>query len=349
MLDTSGAAKMKMDFFRWRDMYHIARQNGSVPKSDGPKEAYQRLGFRFLRSDDFMSAKSCNAELLWYQHGNPYYKVWPAMAAALSNTKIDIDCKFLQMPFPTIEVCLPKHPSHQFREHPDAPAVTSMLVYRDDDLRGAKDNREASLMVHYQLDVDLDKPWMGWYFNMGLKSGTSIANRFELSWKKSAHFDDGYEPSKEFTEKIVKLAVAVCFFGTHNHQVIMPDIPNRLIERYHDAKQRRDKSEAEKLLQRAKDMGHFGWRVGSEIDLPQPIVKHINRDESGTTGEGNELQFGHVRSGHMRYQPYGSKDEPNHYELIFIPPTTVRPDLPLRDIRGFRISDKALERRNENH
>jgi hypothetical protein len=76
--------------------------------------------------------------------------------------------------------------------------------------------------------------------------------------------------------------------------------------------------------------------VGSEIALPR-YERTQDDDEHGT---GKSLEYGHMRSGHMRMQPHGKGNKER--KLIFIPPTVVRPDLPIKASRGYKIDDKIL-------
>lgn len=335
----------KCDFYHWRDMRSMRKRLHG--EKAGPLECYGNLIRWFEQRHDGMSVMTCNAELEWYKFGNPYYKIYPAMLGQLMRVNIDIAGCYLHMPFPTIEVRLPK--TDPLRERDDTPAVCALLIHSDGGLandwptRSGKPmrKRDWSFVVHYQLDADLDKDWMGWYFMLGIDNGKLISDQFEETWPLSEKYRDDYVPGKEFVQGLVKMAVAICFFGLHAHEMVCPDIPQRFIERWHKAKRDGDKSEAEKLLDKAKRLGMFGWKVGSEIDLPAPIVRHFASEDQG--GKRGELQAGHVRSGHLRLQPYGPKDKPEErrHELIFIPPTIVRPDLPLRDIRGFRIRKQA--------
>jgi hypothetical protein len=348
----------KLDFFTWRDGITTWRNKSKANRKKSQIELYREMVLFYGARKDLPSLYTTSAEAEWIKNGSPYYKVWPEMADALSNISIEIDAKRLVLPFNTYSIRLPK--TECFRETPTSPAVCSMLVHKEDYLldlakefgmkalsaflqteAAPKDDRDYSLMIHYQFDTEKDCDWMGWYFRMGIKEGELLSEQFDVFWDESAQYLIGYNPSKEFTERLLKLAISVAFFGVHNHEVIAPDIPNRYIERYHRATAKRDTVEAKKLLDRAKKMGHFGWKIGSEISLPQPIVRHIN--DRGSTGQGNELTFGHLRSGHMRLQQVGKRDDPS-YELIFIAPTVVRPDLPIRSTRGFRIEDKLLRK-----
>lgn len=332
-----------LEFYQWQDMYHMKKKQDKSLRREGPKEIYNRLRAFFYHHKDHMSVVSCDAEEEWFLLGNPYYKIWPNMAEAMQNLSIDIEGRFLHLPFPTYEIRLPKNPP--IREREDTPALKSLLVYRSNPPRvdaQKADNRDWTLIVHYQLDLPTEDEAMGWYFCFGIADHESIADRFESAWHNSKNYPEGYVPSREFAQGLVKMAIATAFFGVHNHELVMPDIPNRFIDRWHAAQRNKDESEAKKLLDKAKRLGHFGWNVRSEIDLPRPIVTHHQKGKEGT---GRELQFGHIRSGHMRMQPYGPKDNPTHYELIFVAPTIVREDLPLKTVKGFRLRDEVLQRR----
>jgi hypothetical protein len=335
--------KQKIDFNHWLSMYQIMKKFATTAKIKNRSltEVYEELIAFFDAKGDGVSILGVLAEMDWYKYGQPYYKLWPSMAESLANINIDIDCKYFHMPFPCFEVRFPKEPV--IREHKDAPPVRAMLVYRavpeEIERLGFKPetegyDREWTLCTHYQFETDVMNDYMGWYFNMGILSGQTLNHRLTEAAKNSVYFEKGYQPREEFQLQLMRISIGVAFFGMHQHDMILPDIPTRYEERWHRARANKDKKEQDHLLERAKKMQHYGWLVGSEIDLPQPVVRHLNEANEGT---GRELTFGHVRSGHMRLQPYGPKDNPNEYKLIFVCPTLVRPDLPLAATRGFRI------------
>jgi hypothetical protein len=350
----------KVDFFRWHSMLHMKKhqmkKEGQKVTNLTPKEIYWDLIRYFQKRNDIMSILAIGAENQWFDYGTPYYKVWPGMSHALGRASIDIDGKYLHLPFPSYEICLPKSPV--FQETPDSPALCSLLVHKEDYLEDLQEDKKRilsgmpgaevayrgnedrlwTLIVHYQLENDN----LGWYYRMPIKEGKTLSEQFETSWgwdnEKYKNLSE-YEPGKDFALKLIKIAIGVAFFGVHAHEMILEDIPIKLIEKYHRAKKENNESEAKRILEKSKRLGHFGWKVGSEVSLPMPLVKHIN--EEGQKERKGELTFGHIRSGHLRLQQMGPKENP-HHELIFIAPTTVRPDLPLRDVRGFRIEDKLL-------
>lgn len=349
-------AKLRLDFCQWLSMYSVKKkkEKKNSQKPLGVRDSYNELINFFAKRKDGMSILSCKAELSWYEAGNPYYKIWPQIATALGETNIDIDGKFLYLPFEAFEIRFPRHRDFEIKEDANCPPITSMLVYRDEitaDTKIINDDRDWSLIVHYQTAETVSHDFCGFYYRMGVKSGRLLSDDYNKAERETKYDKTTYEPSKQFAQKLVRIAIATCFFGTNNHEMIMPDLPYKLEERYHAAVAAKDKTEAAKLLDKAKRLGHFGQRVGSELDLPRPLIKHIN--ESGGSQGKYELSHGHLRSGHMRLQRYGSRanpqdeNNPERYELIFIAPHLVRPDLPLRETRGYRIKDELLSRRGQ--
>ncbi len=317
----------KPDFYNWTTMYSITDGKLKGYKL-GVKEFYEQISGIFHNKGDKASINASLNELEWHNNGKPYYKVFPSMLDQLSNVKIDIDGRYLFLPFPQYEVRLAKE--YQFKEYEGAPVLRSLFICEEK----VGIDRRYTLAVHYQFDSDINAEWHGWFFAMPIREGITLEYQIhETFTTKSTIYKEGYNPSEEFCRKIVRLAVSVAFFGVNQHELICPDIPRKFITKFHAAKQEKNESEAKKILDKAKRIGHFGWKIGGEIDLPTPIIHHETLDKSDRK---YELNFGHIRRGHMRLQPYGNEQN-KHYELIFIPPTVVRPDLPLAAMRGFRI------------
>lgn len=220
-------------------------------------------------------------------------------------------------------------------EKPESPRLTAMLIERIDPSEGVvtPSARDWTLTVHYQFDTEVDSPWMGWYFGTPVNRGVNIDAQIEETFARSSTYSDGFTPSLTFAKMIVRLGISVAFFGVDRHELVAPDIPRCYVEKYRNAQQAGDKSEAARVLEAAKHMGMFGWRVGSEMDLPAPDVRYLDKAENGEPGRS--LEYGHVRRGHMRLQPCGTGHKERR--LQFIPPALVRPDLPLAETHGFRI------------
>jgi len=248
----------------------------------------------------------------WYRIGRPHYKVWPSMVDALMNTKINIGCEHLHMPFPLIEIRLP--PKH-YREDENAPWLRAMLVTKQREPDGEK------LLVFSQFAADK------WALDHGGDEMTnSVLNKFALipgdtidtelqrmPFRHSEHQEGGpYWPNRDCLMHMTALAVGVCFIAIGKDRSLVR--PATLTTR-----------ERIKSKKRHGRPSRKGWEVGADIKLPKL------RDDRSCPGhgEGSKLQFGHIRSGHMRWQPTGPREEPI-YKLIFVPPTVVRPDLPMK-------------------
>ena len=140
---------------------------------------------------------------------------------------------------------------------------------------------------------------------------------------------------RKYADTLMRIAVCTMFFGVENHELVMPDIHREVLTIKGKGKRKRitEQMRIDRELAKCK-----GWKVGSEIDLPRPLIRR--EGYSGNEGTGKELEHGHIRSGHMRMQPCGKGNKDR--KLIFLPPTVVRPDLPMRTTRGYRIQDKLL-------
>jgi hypothetical protein len=152
----------------------------------------------------------------------------------------------------------------------------------------------------------------------------------------------GYHPSEEFRRSLLSVAIAACFFMCHNHEYVAPDIHPRLIERYRKAKNAKSGKEVEQTSKQSRKLGYNGSTIGREIELPEPIVRYIDEQDQSGGGKSWEMKWSHVRSGHMRHQPFGPRIEGKH-KLIFIAPMLVRADLPTSPSqKGYRIEDRPL-------
>lgn len=91
----------------------------------------------------------------------------------------------------------------------------------------------------------------------------------------------------------------------------------------------------------------IGFAIGKDISLPY---------QSGSTHSviveerGRELQYAHIRSGHMRWQWKNDAEGNRIRKLIFIYPTVIRPDLPLKpELTPRKIQkDPDTKKRNPN-
>ena len=295
------------------------------------------------------------AQQEWYRWGKPYYKIWPQMLDALAVVDINIPGRFLQMPYPFFEI---KLPTCHHMGSPEDPKLVGLLVsvaHQGDEIdKGIPMNLESSerkLVISYQFDApnreqDILTPEaefqrIEFSYAMGIEDDTPLQRRLDDADFHTSLFNDAtFEPGKEFRSSLMRLAIATCFFGVGQHDVVMPDLPRKLITKYREAVAAGEPTDD--IIEKGNRQRHgVGGNVGSEIDLPLPLVRYEHKD--GEPFRKRELQTSHIRRGHMRMQQVGPRDDPK-YKMVFIPPTVVRPDLPLGRSAGYRIHDDSLER-----
>jgi hypothetical protein len=246
-----------------------------------------------------------DAEASWYGSGEPEYRVWPDAAMALGNTDIDIDAAHLRLPWPAFVVTFPRWlvVSHEGVElssllvtevmEPKLSACTRRGPWPDSVLAPPDapfDQRKLLVMLPHGSMDDL----ITWKLN--LTPGTSIKDEFErYIWDKRKGGD------REQTLWLLSIVVCTCFFAV-------------------------GRSSQSRLLVAAPEPRRRGpprriYEVGKEIVLP--VYDDTGPRAPGRDGEdtGRSVRS-HFRRGHLRWQPYGPRDNPT-YELIFIPPTVV--------------------------
>jgi len=144
---------------------------------------------------------------------------------------------------------------------------------------------------------------------------------------------EDYIPSPEMVRGILALAACTCFFVTNQHEVIRPDIPRKETVAYEWALKTGDRVTVAKLEQKAREDRPVAMTLGRAIDLPRPLAATQTHASGGGT---HILHWSHSRSAHARWQPVGPRKDPS-YELRFIAPVIVRPDLPARPHAGFNL------------
>jgi hypothetical protein len=247
----------------------------------------------------------------WHGLGEPYYKVAPSMVEALMCTRVDIDCKFLKFSYPVVSIRLPQN---HVRNDANAPWLRGVLctTYAIPDLEEIK--------FIYAMDFRGRYGDHGVCFQFTLQPGKTLEECFYTP-AFNPHpppGDDGYWPTAEFQRRILGLVVGTLFFA----------IGGKLTER--DRPSVSEGLRNKKLLKKSKGTigsARKGYVVGQDILLPKSYRSIRN---PFLAGEGNRLTHGHIRCGHLRWQPHGPRGNPSSYELIFIAPTVVRPDLPLK-------------------
>ncbi len=292
--------------------------------------------------------------------GRPYYKVFPGILHQMAHTSINVPVEQIRPPYPAFEIRFPRRDCGPLSDYYQS-LIVGFASPRDDDglidltaappgtkcgnqqpVKANLDDTYLSMNIFWAgTDIKTGKKEPGRfdYFCLDLAKGKTL----EECFRDTKYWGDAYDttdqhyhimadhPDEVFPSLGWMLRAVLCttMFGIARHELVMPDIPIPVINATRRGRIGKQLEEHRRLKQKFR-----GWLVGSEISLPQPLVVY-NRD--CRTGAGQELKYGHIRSGHLRMQPCGPGGKER--KLIFVPPTVVRPDLPVRTTHGYRIGD----------
>jgi hypothetical protein len=335
-------------------MYSCAKVAGEIPRDMPPSEHYEKLlaSIAMRASDeDGWGYLVARAESLWYQLGQPYYKIYPGMVEQLRHVSLDVDNSLLQMPFPVFAVRISEN--HQI----DAAGATGMLVKHvslsSAELEQCRDTYERATLKEAKAAgftgglMLMFETWSRYvqrpghpvsagglrlvrtYFLAGetLEAALSrSAEGWRDSKRKSIGLSTSAEESAESVVRFSRLAMAAALLGTSQHNLVLPDLTRKQQVKHDRAIAGGDVKRAARLAKKAT-----GWTLGRDIKLPR-FAKDSCDDEVGT---GRKLTYSHVRSGHMRMQAYGAGMSKR--KLIYVAPIWVRPDLPVGPSRGYEI------------
>jgi hypothetical protein len=135
-----------MQFYDYLSVYHHskrgakARGNHKFPESTAFYNAVLNLnGNQFV--DTFMGERkvaalcegniraSLIAERTWLELGQPYYKVYPNMAAMMAEISIDIPTRVLRLPYPAFSIHFADSEENTICE-PGGPRLRSILLFQ---------------------------------------------------------------------------------------------------------------------------------------------------------------------------------------------------------------------------
>jgi len=176
----------------------------------------------------------------------------------------------------------------------------------------------SATVLALQLTFDGPKGGVFANFTIGLERGVTIAESLEnVMREKPLHDADGYFPSQKLAHDMFALAIGASFFATGRHKAARPIVQK-------DKRPRPERRRFEKEHGQEQPT----YTVGRELVLPR--AEGVPGVAPGVVGEGEgrHLKCAHLRTGHLRYQAHGPSM--SERKLVFIEPTIVRPDLPLR-------------------
>lgn len=292
----------------------------------------------------------------WHENLEPEYKAWPAAIVALAATKMDVGCEHLRLPFPAFAIRLPE--DYVAEDDGKSPSIRSVFVtifkntddgmsYQTTSLDGPRHTKTPLIQQTRWLSLGKEVPallsiMIKWkenprnvvddsfaVFSVGLVSGETLEQRFQtLQYAKSVAsggFATKYVPSEALVHEMFSLAVGTSFFATSRVKK-RPD-QTQIVTK--DKRPRPERRRFEK--EHGEEQPTFN--VGRELMLPREAGVPSASDSGARgpgEGTGRQLKYGHFRTGHIRRQPYGPRGGEQRIELIFVEPTIVRQDLPLR-------------------
>jgi hypothetical protein len=346
-----------MEFYDYVDWFRMHRQAGTYHRKQSDEEIF-RSEFAMLGAEAEQAAvdvdKATVAKRLvdrndlsmdyrWSVWQKPYVKVWPELLHDLTMTDLEIDGKYLKLPYPNFVIRLPtaNNPYHR----PAFP-VTSVRVSLYGNLGGdsalvrrvpselLREAAKSSLLqfttfspdaVLLELKFQYQPKEVGvldsWSTFMNIAHGELLAHQLQ-DFKERAR-TTGMDP--ELAASLGTMSLACCFFMVGNHSLLRPDIPAKLKASYEAARGR----EKAQIVKEAVSRGFNGSTLGevhrSSIPMPPPP----STSASGSDGGGWHLHYRHPRRGHIRILDY------EKFDVTFVRPTIVRPDLPRRDSPGY--------------
>ena len=305
-----------MHFYPYQSVYLSAHQLSSELQNLrlSPQEAYDRyidyFAFKLdqkaeVTRTDYLVLQKLFAEKNWYGWGQPTYKIYPFALEALQRTHLEeIVNDKLELPYPVFVLSFPAG------SELNGIRVETILAYLAKKIRDDENDRRLEICVKRSDGEEM-------LSSVTLAPGKTIEDQLN---EADLLEPDLTAPGKEIDSlrSSLRLVVGVCLVATgvirHQEPLLTQEAPSVV-----------DKIKKNKKPKKI-------WEVGRNIQLPRAP----RREETTTTSTSaptsetikREISYGYVRSGHFRLQPYGPKKEPTHYEMIFVAPTRVRPDLP---------------------
>lgn len=342
----------RYEFWEYPDIYNCLRQNKGfhikglteaewqeqIP--DEPVKFYEyaisrRRESKTPRANDLVMEMIEECELRMFRSGRPYYKVWPSICADLCDTEMRVDGGDFRLPHEGFEVRFPK------TDNPLGDTICACVARMDGNY--FTDGRDWSLNIIFvevedaasKKNINPFQPGgISYIADIPIKKGQSLedALSFTAIGSNSVMLDKA--------RQVMRVCVGVSFFGVDKHEVILPDLRRKVIDKYLLARRQPTQEEAREVLQDARQHGLGGFKVGSEIDLPSPLIRRHYEDNTPGEARGG-ISHGYRRRHHMRIQGCGQGRQEKR--LVFVREHDVRPDLPKRPAKGYKVRKPPQE------
>lgn len=334
-----------MNFYTYRDLFSFTRkQLGLADTMTDARNTYEQLsGVRIPGINDYyhkVHMQQCIDESIWYSLGKPYYKIWTGIIGSLTNIKINsLKCSELRYKYEIFEIRFPieNNPMGEDGQPPLRSILVSICSKGRTTSQYITPANSDGICVWMDFGEVKDGSPQSTFFAFRLDAEKTLEEAFAS--KGPMMPCEGYMPSQEFMEAVLRLVVAVMFFSVGDQPIIGIDLPKSMESKHKQVKEGKyDQKKFKKELNKKNQLPEYaigGYVVGKEIDLP--TVPH-NYKANQPAGEKRwEISYGYVRSPHLQWYWVGPGRKEK--ELKTLGPVIVRPDLPMKT-PGFNIGRK---------
>lgn len=354
-----------MEFYQWQTMFdeyrryhrHDPRVKNLSDRDLYEIEVQNILNTSFKdRSNRGKRLMRLGAEYAWTRSGNPYYNVHPKMVESLCRTNLDkIPLQYVEIPDGLISVL--------FRFTGDVPIRytdnSGFTVVTDESIKNSPIYCRAALFCRLDpQDVPDSETWEHEYqdhihFFLVVDEGFRFReNGLERTLCSCVAFSG--HPNETITEAIqntiaslpkkhptrlmmlsmeerlanlLRVIVSCGFLANSpEDRLVVPDVLSKDRNAYAEADRRRDQQRCQEIVARAHRRGKIGYNIGTnEMFVGE---SHLRQGSAGHTGQGQELTYSHIRSGHPHAVRYG--EGKSKVKIKWFRPTRVRPDLPFK-------------------
>jgi len=280
-------------------------------------------------------------EVVFYDNLKPFYRLYPALAEALLTTKINIPVGEINMPFKSFVVNLHSDlhiPAPIIEDGPSE--ICSFMVNMLSEPSGHR-----QLAINYQTKIrkDLLTPEGIAELEMEVNDSFSYESNYiidpdsyylEFPFIEGSTLEECYQQyvadrpdSKRPTDvhlRLLKLAVGVIFLAVSQDKRYVRKVINRI---KNNEQCFCGSGKKYKRCCKLRGIQNVGYDIGKDIILATEQKPGMS---TVVEGRGKQLRYGHMRTGHMRWQWYNDEEGMRQRKLIFIHPSVVRADLPMK-------------------
>jgi len=301
-----------MNFYTYLDSWTIVKNRKEVPPEMTTEDFYTIIGRSASQANDPFTFRQTYGEVSWIALKRPYYSVWPKIVPLLC--KLDLSKVISsQIKLPLDTICL--------RFAQDVPSIL------DFDWGGKRWNVRCVMASMQPVTSGPGTPlgrgitiWTDFGETVSRPDGIKVPV-FEfrnfplrdeytvdvaihhLPWHQSK--DQGVQPPMKVLDDIVRLVCTICLMG-NDPDLIEPDILSADQEKYNSG----DAVLIERLIDKAKRRGKFGFNVGRNLD----VSPHYRRAHPALmwTGHGRIVPRVVMRKGAMIHRDLVEKVPTGH-------------------------------------